>query len=140
MNYSKYDLNSKELVKSFVYSNSNNRETYTNVVVNGRLYTKFGVVQTITVVGNLYKIKNMQTGRHDYVLHCGVARQHPEDRDHDKNVAAEVAQLNAHLNPFIEMVVGKNFNFYCFRKIVNTYISTLKLKFIKTVDEINCKK
>ena len=57
------NLIKKELVKTFAYTTvSQSRDAYTNVVIDGRNYLKYGQLQAVTIVGFMYKIYNSELG------------------------------------------------------------------------------
>ena len=131
------NLLDKELVKSLVYSNRNEvREWCTETVINGRKYLKYGTLQVVTIIGNIFKVANEETGRDEYWLFAGMAKQHPTDIVNDKNLATELAANRAYTDPFMIMQVGKNFGEISFRDMMRTYVSDLDLEFVKTKEEI----
>ena len=118
----KNDFLSKELVKTLSYTTaSQDREAYSNVVINGRKYFKTGTLQAVTVVCNIYKLYNTNSGMTEYWAHMGLSKQHPTDIMVDKNLGYEVAYENAINN----------------RDIIRSYIEDMDLEYIKTPEEIN---
>ena len=139
----------KELVNTFAYTTATqNREAYTDVSINGRRYTKYGTLQAVTFVGNLYKIGVKGDGyypremgpikdRNDkYVLVIGMSKQHPCDTKVNKEIGFEVAMNNALNDPIMMIEINGKFNKKRFCNIVETYLSTMNLEFIKTKLEI----
>ena len=132
------DFLSKELVKTLSYTTaSQDREAYSNVVINGRKYFKTGTLQAVTVVCNIYKIYNTNSEMTEYWAHMGLSKQHPTDIMVDKNLGYEVAYENALNNPFCIMQVNKSFGENTFRDMIRPYIEDMDLEYIKTPEEIN---
>lgn len=141
MNFANNDFLFKELVNTFAYTTaSQNRDVYTYVRINGRTYAKYGTLQAVTFVGNLYEIKNNNSdGDYNpskYILMIGMSKQHPNDVKVDKNLGYEIAQNNAQQDPIIIMEVQGKFNKRRFVYLVEHYLDTMKLEFIKTKEEI----
>lgn len=126
----------KEILKTFSYTTANgNREGSMLVKMNGRDYIKFGTFQAVTLVGDLCEVYDADVKRLKTVLFVGVSRQHPRDIKIDKELAYEVAHLNALFNPQMIIEVGEYFTQYNFREFAKNYVDTLKLQFVKTVQE-----
>lgn len=127
----------KELIETFSYSTMNhNREGEMFVRIDGRDYLKFGTYQAVTLVGNLYDVYDADVKSNKTVLYVGVSRQHPCDTTSKKEVAYEEAQLKALLEPCMIIEVGKKFRKSDFINFAKAYIRTMKLKFVKTRQEI----
>ena len=127
----------KEILKTYSYTTSNDdREGSALVKINGRDYVKFGTLQAVTLVGDLCEVYDADVKRNRTVLFVGVARQHPRDIKIDKELAYETAHLNALFDPQMVIEVGEAFTQYNFREFAKNYIDTLKLQFVKTVQEI----
>jgi len=136
-----FDFTTKELVKTLSYcSCKNNREAYADVIVNGRKYIKLGTLQAVTVVCDVYKIFNNTTNMVEYWACFGMAKQHPNDLQVNKDLAYETAHLNAQLNPFCILQVNKRFGQNIFLDIIRPYINDMDLEFVKTKEEIKCGK
>ncbi len=132
MNFNSDKFLFKELVNTFSYTTaSQNREAYADVSINGRRYRKYGTLQAVTYVGNLYKV-----GEDKQVLVIGMSKQHPCDGKVNKQYGDEVAHENALDDPCMIIEVQGKFNKRRFVNLVEYYISTMKLEFIKTRDEI----
>lgn len=129
----KFDFLTKTLINSFSYTTiTKDRETYTDVNINGRRYTKWGTLQAVTIVGNLYK--DCYGNR---VLVCGVSRQHPNDAKCNKQASYEAAQYIALTNPDIVINnVPEYLNDVNFGKMMSWYVAAMKLEFIRTNKEI----
>jgi len=126
----------KEILKTYSYTTANgNREGSMPVKMNGRDYVKFGTFQAVTLVGDLCEVYDADVKRLKMVLFVGVSRQHPRDIKIDKELAYEVAHLNALFNPQMIIEVGEYFTQYNFREFAKNYVDTLKLQFVKTVQE-----
>jgi hypothetical protein len=138
----------KELVNTFAYTTATqNRDVYTDVSINGRRYTKYGTLQAVTFVGNLYKTGVKGDGylkedgapvnkNEKYVLSIGMSKQHPCDTKVNKELGYEMAMMNALNNPIILIEINDKFTYRRFRNIVEDYLNTIKLEFIKTKQEI----
>ena len=133
----KNDFVSKELVKTLAYTTAKqNRDVYSEVVINGRKYIKTGTLQVVTVVCNVWKVFNKETNLYEYQALFGLAKQHPEDIEINKELAYEIANTNSFINPFIKMQVNKRFGENTFRDMMRVYISDMDLECIKTKEEI----
>lgn len=132
MNFSKDNFLGKELVKTFSYTTATqDREAYANVVINGRQYTKYGTLQAVTFVGNLYRVDNK------YVLFVGMSKQHPCDTKVNKRLGWEIAAANALDNPFMIIEVNSKFDKFMFNDFVEGYMDNMMdLQFVKTREEI----
>ena len=64
-----------------------------------------------------------------------MSKQHPNDRHIDKKMAIEVAVENALIDPFAVIELDAPINNYAFKRIVNAYLSTMDLKFVRTKEE-----
>lgn len=127
----------KELIETFSYSSMNhNREGEMFVRIDGRDYIKFGTYQAVTLVGNLYEVYDADVKSNKTVLFVGVSRQHPCDTTANKEVAYEEAHLKALLEPCMIIEVGPKFRKSDFLNFAKSYIRTLKLRFIKTKQEM----
>ena len=127
----------KEIIKTYSYTTANgNREATKLVKMNGRDYAKFGILQAVTLVGDLCEVYDADVKRLKKVLFVGVSRQHPRDIKIDKELAYETAHLNALFNPQMIIEVGDAFTQYNFREFAKNYVDTLDLQFVKTVQEI----
>ena len=148
MNFDNNKFLFKELVNTFDYTTATqNREVYTDVSINGRRYTKYGTLQAVTFVGNLYNVgvpsegylkddgpvQNRNTKK---VLVVGLSKQHPYDTKVDKEYGYEVAKENMLTNPIMVIEVQGKFNYGRFRDIIEHYLDNMKLEFIKTRGEI----
>lgn len=137
----KDDFKFKELVKTLSYTTaSQNREAYSNEVINGRNYIKTGTLQAVTVVCNIYKIYNSDSKMTEYWAHMGMSKQHPTDIMVNKEIGYEIANKNALNNPFCIMQVNKRFGEITFRDMMRSYIHDMDLEFIKTAEEIKLSK
>jgi len=133
----KNDFVSKELVKTLAYTTAKqNRDVYSEVVINGRKYIKTGTLQVVTVVCNVWKVFNKETNLYEYQALFGLAKQHPEDIKINKELAYEIANTNSFVNPFIKMQVNKRFGENTFRDMIRAYINDMDLEYIKTKEEI----
>ena len=131
------DFLHKELVNTFVYTTATqNRNAYTHVRINGRLYCKYGVLQAVTFAGYQYKVVNKETGLHQYVLCVGVSKQHPKDNKVDKELSYSLAKEKALIDPMMTIELPDKICKGEFCDIVEMYLNKMKLQFIKTKQEI----
>ena len=119
MNFANKDFLTKELVNTFSYTTaSQNRNVSTDVSINGRTYTKYGTLQAVTFVGNLYKINEYKN-----VLVIGMSRQHPNEFNVNKEEGYERAALNTLDDPIMMIEVHGRFTKRRFVNIVETYLT-----------------
>ena len=148
MNFNRNNFLFKEKVNTFVYTTATqNRDVYTDVSINGRRYRKYGTLQAVAFVGNLYKVGvpgegylkddgPVQNRNDKYVLVIGMSKQHPYDTKVNKDLGYEIATENMLTDPIMMIEVQGKFNYYRFKNIVENYLNTMKLEFIKTKAEI----
>ena len=150
MNFNNNSFLFKELVNTFAYTTATqDRDVYTDVSINGRRYRKYGTLQAVAFVGNLYKVGcsgegywpkedgPIQTSKNEkYVLVVGMSKQHPYDTKVNKELGYEIAQENSLDNPCMVIEVQGKFTKRRFVDLVEYYLSTMKLEFIKTRGEI----
>ena len=129
----KFDYLTKELVNSFSFTTiTKDREACADVMINGRTYTKWGKLQAVTMVGNVWKDTFGNT-----IMHVGIARQNPKDTIIDKQTSYEVAQNRSMNNPDIVInLVPENLNEFNFGQMMSWYCDAMKLQFVKTKEEI----
>ena len=129
----KFDVNSKEFVDALSYTTiTQDRDTCTWVRINGRKYLKYGTLQAVTFVGNIYKDVNGNKA-----MFVGMTKQHPCDSKCDKNLAYEEAQLKAITNPdFVFYTLPEHLNMFNFRRMMQWFMDGMDLKMVKTKDEI----
>ena len=90
----------KEFVESFVCSTINDfRESSKRVMLDGRWYIKEGTEQAVTLVGNIFKVKEGDVEK--TMLYIGMSKQHPCDSKCDKEIAIEQAQIKAFDDPIM---------------------------------------
>lgn len=135
----KFDYLNKEEVKSFLYTTaSEDRQGSKIECINGRMYEKYGTYQAVTFVGKVYRVLNKEKGRHEYVLHIGLSKQHPDEGRINKQEGVEIAVENCLIDPFAIINLEKNtIKFSDFMDIVSVYLSNMDLKFIRTKEEKN---
>lgn len=150
MNFDNNKFLFKELVNTFAYTTATqDRDVYTDVSINGRHYRKYGTLQAVAFVGNLYKVGcsgkgywakedgPIQASKNEkYVLVIGMSKQHPYDTKVNKELGYEIAHENSLTNPCMTIEVQGKFNKRRFVNLVEYYLSTMKLEFIKTRGEI----
>ena len=104
--------------------------------LNGRSYCKFGKHTIQTIVGNVYKTNEIKTGKTVYVLQLGLAKQHPEDLEHDELVAIEIAAEHALEYPIATLIFERQPTEELFNKIAYGYFKFgLNQEFVMTEDE-----
>lgn len=130
---STFDFSTKELVETLAYTTmSQDRKRYTDVKIDGRQYRKFGTVQALTFVGNVY-----EDHRGRRAMCVGVAKQHPGDAKCDKQLAYEAAQMHAMVCPDLVMyTVPEHLTKYNFSKMMRWYEDMFDVEFIKTKKEL----
>ena len=135
MNFNDNKFLFKELVNTFGYTTATqNRDVYTDVSINGRRYRKYGTLQAVTFVGNLYKVGCsgegywpkedglIQTSKNEkYVLVVGMSKQHPYDTKVNKELGYEIAQTNSLDNPCMVIEVQGKFTKRRFVDLVEYY-------------------
>lgn len=128
-----FDFETKELVETLAYTTTTqNRRACTDVVIDGRKYTKHGTLQSVTIVGNIYK-----DAFDNKIIMVGVSRQHPNDLKCNKELSYEVAQAHALFNPdMIINYVPDNITIFNFQQMMSWYVDMMDLKFIRTSEEI----
>ena len=138
MNFNANKFLFKELVNTFGYTTATqNRDVYTDVSINGRRYRKYGTLQAVTFVGNLYKVGcsgegywpkedgPIQTSKNEkYVLVVGMSKQHPYDTKVNKELGYEIAQSNSLDNPCMVIEVQGKFTKRRFVDLVEYYLDT----------------
>ena len=131
------DFLNKTEVNSFVYSSINNDAVdCRNIVIDGRTYTKWGKLQTVTFVGTMFSAKNKDNGKTEYFVTIGMSKQHPMDLCHDRKLATAVARENSLIDPIMIMYnVSPNFSNYAFKEMMNMYYGTLELDMVMTKEE-----
>lgn len=154
MNFNTNDFLFKELVNTFSYTTATqNRDVYADVSINGRHYRKYGTLQAVTFIGHLYKVGVQSKGylnladgettllkpvknQEKTILVIGMSKQHPCDTKVNKDVGYEIANKNALNDPCIIMEVHGKFNYLRFKYIIESYLETINLEFVKTREEI----
>lgn len=132
------DYLSKELIRTYSFSTRQYGADYTakEFKFNGRTYMKYGELQEVTFVGNLYKVFDPSINRNKYMLMIGLAKQHPCDLSTSREEGLDIANTHAHENPSIVMEVQKTFDDEMFLQFCCTYASMMRRAFIKTRQEI----
>lgn len=127
-----FNFAAKELVESFSYTTTTqNRMGYKDVQINGRSYTKWGTIQAVTIVGELFKDNNGNR-----VLLVGVSKQNPCDTRCNKQLAYEQAELKAWTDPDMVIAAPENMTIFNFNKMMSWYVDMMDLKFLKTRQEL----
>lgn len=131
----------KKLILEGSLSNINKDRTYeTDVVINGRHYTKKGKETATTFYIRVYKTsENIPLKR--YLLNVGISRQHPADFKNNKELAEEVAGENCIVDPIISIWSTKCPTNESIETICKAYLSGMAdHRFILTRDERNMNK
>lgn len=149
MKFNDTSFDFKELVNTFAYTTATqNRDVCTEVSINGRKYDKYGTLQAVAFVGNLYKVNIKGDGYwprekgpisnydNKYVLIVGMSKQHPCDTKVNKELGYEIAAMNALEDPIIILDIQGKFTYRRFKNIVENYLANMKLEFIKTKAEM----
>ncbi|MCH5166962.1 MAG: hypothetical protein J1F35_03630 [Erysipelotrichales bacterium] len=125
----------KKFVCSYDYSDFNQaREHLTKEIIEGRPYIKLGRYCATTFVGDVYK-QDVEDGSFKYIMLIGISRQHPNERQGTREKGVEVAAMNAKFCPIMEMKFASVPNFNHFKNIVENYLDTLPLQYIRTKQE-----
>ena len=128
----KFDFSTKEFIESFSYTTTTqDRNSFKNITINGRSYTKWGTLQAVTIVGDLFKDNNGNR-----ILMIGISKQNPCDSKCNKQLAYEEAELKAFMNPDMIIDAPENITFFNFSKMMSWYVDMMELKLIKTRQEI----
>lgn len=126
----------KELVDIYYIDNNNeDRECVKTEIINGRTYDKYGTNTATTAAALLYKVEGPSNKPCKYALLVGVARQNPGDYVIDAATGREIATENAMINPVIVIEFPTNPGINVIYDIVDTYIESLPVKFVKTKQE-----
>lgn len=150
MEFNTNNFGFKELVNTFEYTTATqNRDVCTEVSINGRKYDKYGTLQAVAFVGNLYKVGiegegywprekgPIKTNKNNkYVLFVGMSKQHPCDTKINKQLGYEIAMVNAMESPIMVIEIQGKFTYRRFKNIVENYLANMNLEFIKTRQEI----
>lgn len=131
------EMLTKELVNEYYFSDIHtDRRDGTDVVIDGRQYTKWGTKTATTIVGNLYKIgRSVEPDK--YLLLCGVARQSETTGfGITEEAAAELAAINAQINPKIMMEFDSIIDDDIFQNICFIFVEGNKKKLLKTEEEM----
>ena len=128
----KFNFDTKELVETLSYTTAtSNRQRFADCIINGRRYRKYGDVQALTLVGNLYK-----DHEGNKCLMVGMSKQHPNDNKCNKEIAYEEANKRSLENPdIIFYTVPERLTLFNFRKMMEWYIDGIDVQFIKTKEE-----
>ena len=104
-------------------------------MIDGRWYIKEGTEQAVTLVGNVFKVK--EGGVTKTILYIGMSKQHPCDSKCNKEIAVEQAQIKAFDDPIMTYEVQRGQSpKYVFLDFAKMIIETIELEFIRTAKEI----
>lgn len=134
----KFDMSTKELVRSYSYSDIyTNRNDERVSVVKGRTIVELGTRTATTFVGNLYKVFDSSVKSYKYLLLVGVARQSQYcNTPVDEEEAVERAAENAQINPVLTYIVEQEFNDDYFIDLCIVMTEIMPTKFILTDEEM----
>jgi hypothetical protein len=133
----KFDMSTKELVRSYSYNDIyTNRNDERVSVVKGRTIVELGTRTATTFVGNLYKVFDSSVKSYKYLLLVGVARQSQYcNTPVDEEEAVERAAENAQINPVLTYIVEQEFNDDYFMDLCIVMTEIMPTKFILTDEE-----
>jgi len=134
----KFDMSTKELVRSYSYNDIyTNRNDERVSVVKGRTIVELGTRTATTFVGNLYKVFDSSVKSYKYLLLVGVARQSQYcNTPVDEEEAVERAAENAQINPVLTYIVEQEFNDDYFMDLCIVMTEIMPTKFILTDEEM----
>ena len=131
------DWLTKELINEWYWSNiDEDRSCIKSERINGRLYNKYGVDCATTAIAFEYKVYDPSDNNYKYAILVGFARQNPGDTVLDEEIGYEIASENALINPSIMLIENNEATedfIYC---IIEAYVLSLPIKFIKTKSEL----
>lgn len=137
----KFDMTTKELVRSYSYNDIyTNRNSERVSVVKGRTIVELGTRTATTFVGNLYKVFDSSVKSYKYLLLVGVAQQSQYcNTPVDEEEAVEKAAENAQINPVLTYIVEQEFNDDYFMDLCIVMTEIMPIKFILTDEEMGIK-
>lgn len=131
------DWLTKELINEWYWNNiDEDRSCIKSERINGRLYDKYGVDCATTAVGFEYKVFDPSINKYKYAILIGFARQNPGDTVLNKKTGYEIASENALINPSIMLVEDNEATEDFIYSIIDAYVLSLPIKFIKTKSEL----
>lgn len=147
------DFLHKEFIKSFTvnnsswwYPNSKKGTEYlqegqmtTDLIVDGRTYTKHGKFCVQTICADLYKGPHKETGKTLFVVLFGMGKQNPVDTNHDPEKGVEAAAYNAKVNPFMTIEFDHFPNFGEINEYIDLYFKRNGQKYVMTKEELDKK-
>ena len=135
------DWTNKELIDIYHYSDyKTDRWISKQVKIKGRTYDKFGEKCATTVAILEYKVSDPSTNNFKTAFLVGVARQNPYDSVISLNEGYEIATENAMINPQMILVYDSRPSAEVIDYLVETFINSLPIKFVKTKEEIKSNK
>lgn len=131
------DWLTKELINEWYWTNvDEDRSCVKSERINGRLYDKYGVNCATTAICFEYKVFDPSVNLYKYAILIGFARQNPGDVNLNMNEGYEIASENALMNPSIMLVNNIEASEDFIYSIIEAYVSSLPVKFIKTKSEL----
>ena len=135
------DYSNKEFVKSFCVSDfRQDRETFSNVIINGRKYIKCGTYCATTLVAHHWKVYDESINQFKHVYLVGVARQHPDDANAKYRDGVEIAETNAVLNPCMTLIFDNAIEYDRVEHFMWEYLNEQPIQFIRTYQEKQLRK
>lgn len=139
----------KEYVKSYTVDNSNwfyplssradddllDGQMTTDLVKDGRAYTKYGKFCVQTICADVYKGPDKETGKTLFCVLFGIGKQNPADVSHDPDKGVEAAAYNAKVNPFMVIEFDHNPTFGELERYTDAYFEKNSQRYVLTVDE-----
>jgi len=135
MNAKDYMLKGEPVSQFYFNTGNGDRRVFTPMKVLGRTYHKIGELQAVGFYGEAYECWDSDKNKKVLKLFVGISKQHPNDK-FNKQVAMEVAHENMLMNP--EIVIEwprKYIRRFEFITLCKTYLSMMKLEFVKTKEE-----
>lgn len=143
----------KEYIKSFIVNNSNwfypfskrgsndisEGQMTTDLVKDGRTYTKHGKFCVQTICADLYKGPGKTTGKTLFCVLFGMGKQNPMDLQHDPERGEEAAAYNAKVNPFMTIEFDHQPTFSEINQYIEIYFSRNGQRYVNTAEEKNIK-
>lgn len=139
----------KEYIKSFTVDNSNwvyplseratddipGGQMTTDLVKNGRTYTKYGKFCVQTICVDIYKGPDKETGKTLFCALFGIGKQNPVDLDNDREKGVEAAAYNAKVNPFMVIEFDHQPTFNEIEQYTDAYFAKNSQKYVLSADE-----
>lgn len=130
------DYTNKKFVRSFCVSDfRQDRSLDSNVIINGRHYTKHGTFCATTLVANHWKVYDPDVKQFKHVYLVGMARQHPDDRNIKYADGVEIAAENAMINPCMTLIFDRPISFESIEDFMWKFVSEQPIQYVRTTEE-----